>query len=52
MLESGIVEVFNVGWGWDDLILLWVGEGDLLMLDFINCVVKMVFDNGEMFYIY
>lgn len=50
--ESGIVEVFNAGWGRDDLIPLWAGEGDLPTPDFINRAAKTALDNGETFYTY
>lgn len=50
--ESGIVEVFNAGWGREDLIPLWAGEGDLPTPDFINRAAKTALDNGETFYTY
>jgi len=34
--ESGIVEVVNYARGRDNLLPLWVGEGDLPSPDFIN----------------
>ncbi|MCK7610994.1 pyridoxal phosphate-dependent aminotransferase [Roseibium sediminicola] len=48
--ESGIVEVFNAGWGRDDLIPLWAGEGDLPTPDFISAAAKASLDRGETFY--
>jgi len=48
--ESGIVEVFNAGWGRDDLIPLWAGEGDLPTPDFICDAAKASLDRGETFY--
>lgn len=48
--ESGIVEVFNAGWGRDDLIPLWAGEGDLPTPDFICSAAKASLDRGETFY--
>ncbi|GAB4576796.1 MAG: pyridoxal phosphate-dependent aminotransferase [Roseibium sp.] len=50
--ESGIVEVFNAGWGRDDLIPLWAGEGDLPTPDFIREAAKASLDRGETFYTY
>ncbi|MTI07223.1 pyridoxal phosphate-dependent aminotransferase [Roseibium denhamense] len=50
--ESGIVEVFNAGWGRDDLIPLWAGEGDLPTPDFICEAAKQSLDRGETFYTY
>jgi len=50
--ESGIVEIFNAGWGRDDLIPLWAGEGDLPTPDFINDAAKASLDRGETFYTY
>ena len=50
--ESGIVEVFNAGWGRDDLIPLWAGEGDLATPDFICEAAKKSLDRGETFYTY
>jgi len=48
--ESGIVEIFNAGWGRDDLIPLWAGEGDLPTPDFISAAAKASLDLGETFY--
>lgn len=48
--ESGIVEVFNAGWGRDDLIPLWAGEGDLPTPEFISAAAKASLDRGETFY--
>lgn len=50
--ESGIVEIFNEGWGRDDLIPLWAGEGDLPTPDFIVEAAKASLDRGETFYTY
>ncbi|MCG8493698.1 MAG: pyridoxal phosphate-dependent aminotransferase, partial [Sneathiellales bacterium] len=50
--ESGIVEVFNAGWGRDDLIPLWAGEGDLPTPGFICEAAKNSLDRGETFYTY
>ncbi|MES0879898.1 pyridoxal phosphate-dependent aminotransferase [Roseibium sp. SCP14] len=50
--ESGIVEVFNAGWGRDDLIPLWAGEGDLPTPEFICRSAKQSLDRGETFYTY
>jgi aspartate/methionine/tyrosine aminotransferase len=50
--ESGIVEVFNAGWGREDLIPLWAGEGDLPTPDFICRAAKDSMDRGETFYTY
>jgi aspartate/methionine/tyrosine aminotransferase len=50
--ESGIVEVFNAGWGREDLIPLWAGEGDLPTPDFICRAAKESLDRGETFYTY
>jgi len=50
--ESGIVEVFNAGWGRDDLIPLWAGEGDLPTPGFISRAAKESLDRGETFYTY
>lgn len=50
--ESGIVEVFNAGRGRDDLIPLWVGEGDQPTPDFIVEAAKASLDRGETFYTY
>ncbi|WP_422375296.1 pyridoxal phosphate-dependent aminotransferase [Roseibium sp.] len=48
--ESGIVEIFNAGWGREDLIPLWAGEGDLPTPDFISGAAKASLDRGETFY--
>ncbi|KZM51420.1 aspartate aminotransferase [Labrenzia sp. OB1] len=50
--ESGIVEVFNAGWGRDDLIPLWAGEGDLPTPDFICRAASGSLQRGETFYTY
>jgi len=50
--ESGIVEVLNAGWGRDDLIPLWAGEGDLPTPDFIRKAAGDSLDRGETFYTY
>lgn len=50
--ESGIVEVFNAGWGREDLIPLWAGEGDLPTPEFICRAAKASMDRGETFYTY
>lgn len=50
--ESGIVEVFNAGWGRKDLIPLWAGEGDLPTPEFICAAAKQSLDDGETFYTY
>ncbi|MBN9669360.1 pyridoxal phosphate-dependent aminotransferase [Roseibium aggregatum] len=50
--ESGIVEVFNAGWGRDDLIPLWAGEGDLPTPDFICQAARDSLGRGETFYTY
>ncbi|WP_299812563.1 pyridoxal phosphate-dependent aminotransferase [uncultured Roseibium sp.] len=50
--ESGIVEVFNAGWGRDDLIPLWAGEGDLPTPDFICKAASSSLERGETFYTY
>ncbi|WP_420411694.1 pyridoxal phosphate-dependent aminotransferase [Roseibium sp.] len=50
--ESGIVEVFNAGWGREDLIPLWAGEGDLPTPEFICAAAKQSLDAGETFYTY
>ncbi|WP_269583327.1 pyridoxal phosphate-dependent aminotransferase [Roseibium sp. Sym1] len=50
--ESGIVEVFNAGWGREDLIPLWAGEGDLPTPEFIRDAAKASLDRGETFYTY
>ncbi|MEP3048792.1 MAG: pyridoxal phosphate-dependent aminotransferase [Roseibium sp.] len=50
--ESGIVEVLNAGWGREDLIPLWAGEGDLPTPEFICRAAKESLDRGETFYTY
>lgn len=50
--ESGIVEVVNAARERDDLIPLWVGEGDLPTPEFICQAAKASFDAGETFYTY
>ena len=47
---SGIVEVFNYGRGRQDLIPLWVGEGDRPTPPFIADAAKASLDRGETFY--
>ena len=48
--ESGIVEVVNYARGRDNLLPLWVGEGDLPSPDFINQAAIDGLNNGETFY--
>ncbi|MES5044816.1 pyridoxal phosphate-dependent aminotransferase [Rhizobium nepotum] len=48
--ESGIVEVVNYARGRDNLLPLWVGEGDLPSPDFINKAAIDGLNNGETFY--
>ncbi len=48
--DSGIVEVFNYGRGREDLIPLWVGEGDLPTPDFICEAATRSLKAGETFY--
>ena len=48
--ESGIVEVVNYARGRDNLLPLWVGEGDLPSPDFINRAAIDGLNNGETFY--
>ncbi|MTI00215.1 pyridoxal phosphate-dependent aminotransferase [Roseibium sp. RKSG952] len=50
--ESGIVEVVNSAREREDLIPLWVGEGDLPTPDFICRAAKQSLDAGETFYTY
>lgn len=44
--------MFNAGWGKDDLIPLWAGEGDLPTPDFICEAAKASLGRGETFYTY
>lgn len=48
--ESGIVEVLNYARGRDNLLPLWVGEGDLPTPDFINRAAMTALSAGETFY--
>lgn len=48
--ESGIVEVVNAARDREDLIPLWIGEGDLKTPDFICAAAKASLDAGETFY--
>ncbi len=48
--ESGIVEVVNAARDQENLIPLWVGEGDLPTPDFICAAAKASLDAGETFY--
>jgi aspartate/methionine/tyrosine aminotransferase len=48
--ESGIVEVVNAARDKEDLIPLWIGEGDLPTPDFICAAAKASLDAGETFY--
>lgn len=48
--ESGIVEVLNYARGRDNLLPLWVGEGDLPTPDFINRATMTALAAGETFY--
>ncbi|AQS62695.1 Aspartate aminotransferase [Rhizobium rhizogenes] len=48
--QSGIVEVVNYARGRDNLLPLWVGEGDLPSPDFINQAAIDGLNNGETFY--
>ncbi|NRG19580.1 pyridoxal phosphate-dependent aminotransferase [Rhizobiales bacterium] len=50
--ESGIVEVVNFAREREDLIPLWVGEGDLKTPDFIREAAYLGLDAGETFYTY
>ena len=50
--ESGIVEVVNFARERDDLIPLWVGEGDLPTPDFIRAAAEASLEKGETFYTY
>ena len=48
--ESGIVEVLNYARGRDNLLPLWVGEGDLPTPDFINRAAMASLAAGDTFY--
>ncbi|MET0748033.1 MAG: pyridoxal phosphate-dependent aminotransferase [Rhizobium sp.] len=48
--ESGIVEVLNYARGRDNLVPLWVGEGDLPTPDFINRAAMASLAAGDTFY--
>lgn len=48
--ESGIVELMNYARRREDLLPLWVGEGDLPTADFINRAVTQSLEAGETFY--
>jgi aspartate/methionine/tyrosine aminotransferase len=48
--DSGIIEVFNYGFGRPGLIPLWAGEGDLPTPDFICEAVSRSLAAGETFY--
>lgn len=48
--ESGIIEVVNYGRRHDDLIRLWVGEGDLPTPEFICAAAAQSLRDGETFY--
>ncbi|GGE93476.1 pyridoxal phosphate-dependent aminotransferase [Stappia taiwanensis] len=50
--ESGIVEVVNFARERDDLIPLWVGEGDLPTPEFIREAAAASLARGETFYTY
>ena len=50
--ESGIVEVVNAAREQENLIPLWVGEGDLPTPAFICSAAKASLDAGETFYTY
>ena len=47
---SGIVELFNLGRGRDDVIPLWVGEGDLPSPTFVREAARRSLEAGETFY--
>lgn len=48
--ESGIVELVNRGRGRENLLPLWVGEGDLPTPDFISRAAMASLNAGETFY--
>jgi len=48
--ESGIIEVFNYGRKYDDLIRLWVGEGDWPSPAFVNEAAMAKLQEGRTFY--
>ncbi len=48
--ESRIVEVWKLGFGRDDVIGLWVGEGDLPTPDFISDPAIAALKAGQTFY--
>lgn len=48
--ESGIVEVWKLGFSRDDVVGLWVGEGDLPTPDFISDPAIAALKSGETFY--
>ena len=48
--ESGIVEILNYARDRDDLLPLWVGEGDLPTPDFITRAASEALLGGETFY--
>ncbi len=48
--ESGIVELVNRGRGRENLLPLWVGEGDLPTPDFISKAAMASLNAGETFY--
>jgi len=50
--ESGIVELVNAGREQDNLIPLWVGEGDLPTPEFISKAAAASLEAGETFYTY
>ncbi|GGB48769.1 aminotransferase [Roseibium aquae] len=50
--ESGIVELVNCGREQENLIPLWVGEGDLPTPDFISNAASASLAAGETFYTY
>ncbi|MXN65903.1 aminotransferase class I/II-fold pyridoxal phosphate-dependent enzyme [Stappia sp. GBMRC 2046] len=50
--ESGIVEVMNFAREREDLIPLWVGEGDLKTPEFIRQAANRGLEAGETFYTY
>jgi len=47
---SGIAQVFELGFGRDNLIPLWVGEGDLPTPDFICAAATRALAEGKTFY--